>query len=476
MNRAKIDYGIDLGTTNSVIARMEKGKPIIFRTDFPTNTMPSCVHFNKKKSIQVGGTAFNALKNDKFQALRNFQADSSNTFIEFKRTMGTDKKYTSSHMQREYSSEELSAEVLKALKSFVTDDEVRAAVISVPAKFTINQKDATVRAALFAGFSQCEFLQEPIAASMAYGMQSKVKDGRLVVFDFGGGTFDAALVRVEDGIMSIVDTEGDNHLGGKNIDYAIVDEVLIPYLESQFSIESILDDLEKKQILRDALKFKAEEAKIQLSFKEDFGILTDLGEIPCKDDHGTELELDIKISNKDIEPCVRPIFQSAIDKTKSLLARNGLTGPDVDALVLVGGPTYSPILRRMLKSQLTQLLDLSVDPMTAIAEGAALYASTVSLGDHILNSTRDKTKLQLSIGYEPTTVEEREFVTIKLAPDSSPPKTTGAVFVDLVRGVTKRGQAVEPRSPRRENSLNRFSRLTKPMLSRYRFLTNWVRR
>ena len=114
----------------------------------------------------------------------------------------------------------------------------------------MNQKDATIRAAAeHAGFDQCELLQEPIAASMAYGLDSGSEDGFWLVYDFGGGTFDAALVKVEEGIMKVVDTEGDNYLGGKNLDFAIVDEIIVPYLESSYSIGSIIEDENKKTIL-----------------------------------------------------------------------------------------------------------------------------------------------------------------------------------------------------------------------------------
>ena len=136
-------------------------------------------------------------------------------------------------MEKEYSSEELSAEVLKALKSYITDENIKSVVVTVPAKFTVNQKDATLRAAKLAGFEHCELLQEPIAASMAYGLDAKSKDGYWLVFDFGGGTFDAALLKVEEGIMKVIDTEGDNYFGGKNLDYAIVEEIMIPHIRKE---------------------------------------------------------------------------------------------------------------------------------------------------------------------------------------------------------------------------------------------------
>lgn len=430
MVRTKIDYGIDLGTTNSAIARMENGEPVIKKTDTLKDTMPSCVHFNKKQSIIVGDGAANQFRSDRLRTLKTMKSD-ANTFIEFKRTMGTDKKYSSSNMNKDYTSEELSAEVLKKLKSFITDEEIKSVVITVPAKFTINQKDATLRAAKLAGFEHCELLQEPIAASMAYGLDATNKDGFWLVFDFGGGTFDAALLKVEDGIMKVIDTEGDNYLGGKNIDYSIVDEILIPDLKNKFKIDSYLSS-SKLEYFRNALKDFAEDAKIALSFAPSIDVLSQLNDFP-EDDEGTEIELDITITESIFEPVVKPIFQKAIDICKELLKRNSLSGNNLGSLILVGGPTYSPILRRMLKEQITDKVDTSCDPMTVVAKGAALYASTVNVSDEIIEKGRDKTKIQLGLGYEPTTVENEEFITIKILKD----KTEGAIpekcFAEIVR-------------------------------------------
>ncbi len=432
MTRIKIDYGIDLGTTNSAISRMENGEPVIKKTDTLKDTMPSCVYINKKKAIQVGDTAYNAVKKDKLKSMKGFDAEASNSFIEFKRTMGTDKKYLSSNMEKDYSSEELSAEVLKTLKSFINDENTKSIVITVPAKFTINQKDATVRAAKLAGFEHCELLQEPIAASMAYGLDSNKKDGYWLVFDFGGGTFDAALLKVEEGIMKVIDTEGDNYLGGKNLDYAIVDEIIIPHMQENFVIDSIVEDDVKKKILQDAMKFYAEEAKIQMSFNNKANILSDLGDIPGEDDEGEEFEIDITVTQEMIQNTLGPIFQKLIDICKELLQRNNLSGSDLDSLILVGGPTYSPVLRKMLEEQICKP-DVSVDPMTVVSRGAALYASTIDVSDEIKEQQRDKTKIQLEFGYEATTVEEEELVTVKILKDKTKGEIPSKVFVDVVR-------------------------------------------
>lgn len=437
--RNKIDYGIDLGTTNSAIARMENGVPIIKKTDTNEDTLPSCVHFNKRKDILVGRSAFNVMKNDNTRALKTFEAGKTNTYIEFKRTMGTTHTYESSNLAKDVTSEELSAEVLKTLKTFVKDENIYSIVITVPAKFLNPQNEATMKAANLAGFKHVQLLQEPVAAATAYGLTAKNKDSFWCVFDFGGGTFDAALVKSEEGILSVKDTDGDNWLGGKNLDEAIVDHLIIPYLQQTYAIDSILENTTKKEILRNAVKPFAEEAKIQLSFKDTHNILSNLGDLPFEDDNGEEPEIDVTVTQKDMENVVAPIFQKSIDITKGLLKRNNLKGSDLGALILVGGPTFSPILRRMLKEQITENVDTSVDPMTVVAKGAALFASTISVSDEVKEETRDKTKLQLDIKYEATTVELDENLNLKVLKDKTTGKIPEKLFVVLNR--TSKGVA-----------------------------------
>ena len=431
--RNKIDYGIDLGTTNSAIARMENGVPTIKKSDTLKDTFPSCINFTRRKDILVGDSAFNQMKNDSARALKTFETGKTNTFTEFKRTMGTTHSYESTHMNKSFLSEELSAEVIKTLKSVVTDENISSIVITVPAKFLNPQNEATIKAAKLLGFKQVQLLQEPVAAATAYGLSSASKDGFWLVFDFGGGTFDAALVKSEEGILSVKDTDGDNWLGGKNLDEAIVDQIIIPYLQENFAIDFVLEDSQKKELLRAAVKFFAEEAKNQMSFKDKFHILSQLGDLPFEDENGDEPEIDIEVTQKDMENVLSPIFQKAIDITKELLKRNNLKGSDLGALILVGGPTYSPILRRMLKEQVTDNVDTSVDPMTVVAKGAALFASTISVSDEVKEKTRDKTKLQLDIKYEATTVELDEMLNIKVLKEKTIGTFPDKVYADVVR-------------------------------------------
>ncbi len=433
MARTKIDYGIDLGTTNSAISRMENGEPTIKKTDRDSDTMPSCISINRRKAIQVGESAFNILKREKLKAMKNWDDENSNSFIEFKRTMGTNKSYSSSNLEKELTSEELSAEVLKTLKYFVKDENINSIVITIPAAFKNNQKEATREAAKLAGFNHIELLQEPVAASMAYGLDSKKKDGFWLVFDFGGGTFDAALLKVEEGIMKVIDTEGDSYLGGKNLDLAIVDEIILPHIQDKFVIDSILADDTKKQILRNAMKFYAEETKIEMSSKVTHDILSDLGDIPGVDDEGEEFELNITVTQADIERALSPVFQKAINVSNSLLERNNLKGSTLDSLILVGGPTKSPLLRKMLEGQICKP-DTSADPMTVVSKGAALYASTVDVSEEVREQTRDKTKIQLELYHQSSTVELDLPLSIKILADKTEGDIPEKVFAEVTRG------------------------------------------
>lgn len=429
MAQVKMKYGIDLGTTNSAICKMENGEPTIIKTSAQKDILPSCVAFTKNQTIIVGDKAVRVLTNDRINAAKHGTKDKSNVFIEFKRTMGLDTQYVCENARRSFSSEELSSEVLKALKSFVLDNDVNAAVITIPAKFKADQIAATQRAAVLAGIEHCELLQEPIAASMAYGLGSAKKNGIWLVFDFGGGTFDAALLKVEDGIIQVKDTEGDNYLGGANLDYAIVGEIMIPRLQEQYSIDELLSDENKEKLLKNALKSYSEAYKNELSFIREYDF-TDEYTVIGVDDEGEEVVIDMKISQTELQSVVTPIFQKAINICKDLLKRNNLQGSDLDSLILVGGPTYSPVLREMLKEQITPNIDTSVDPMTAVAKGAALYASGI---DSEVKEELKAGTIALELSYESSSVDTMEFVSVKLLPNECTGTVPAKLFVELTR-------------------------------------------
>ena len=436
MGRIKIDYGIDLGTTNSAIARMDNGEIKIFRSDaFQKDTTPSCVSF-RMGTIFVGDKANGLYTNEQLVAFNDFSRTGNkehkfNTFREFKRTMGTDEQYESASAGRSFDSDELSAEVLMALKAIVRDEEISSVVITVPARFRNNQIDATQAAAELAGFNYCELLQEPIAASIAYGVTGKSVDGYWLVFDFGGGTFDVALMKVEEGIMKVVDTGGDPQLGGKDVDLAVADKVIIPHLAETYNIANILKDDYGKHRLREALKFMAEEAKIAISppSKSSADMFSDkpLGE----DDDGEAIEVELKMTLPQFEDAVAPIYQRAIDLSLKLLKKNHLKPSDLEMVLPVGGPTLSQTLRKMLSKQFDTKIDTSIDPMTAVAVGAALSASSKDVP--ISLQKRDSQKIQLILKYPANTVEIEENLGLKIDRNQTDGEIPDKIFAEINR-------------------------------------------
>lgn len=412
MARQKYDFGIDLGTTNSAIAVMDNGNIKIIKSHkYQKDTTPSKLAYTKK-AIRVGD-----------------DAGDDESLSEFKRTMGTDKTYQTQYMTEPCSSEQLSAEILKQLKSYVTEENIQAAVITVPNQFHQNQIDATQRAAELAGFQCCELLQEPIAASMAFGLETSSMEGFWLVFDFGGGTFDTALMKVDEGIMKVVDTDGDNHLGGKDLDSAIIESILIPMLKEEYSVDQLLADEKKSQKIRGVLKKAAESLKISLSSKSEEFYDAAAG---CDDDEGEEIEIEVTVTLAEYERVVTPIFQKAIDIAKELLSRNKVSDELLGSVLLVGGPTLSQTLRRMLKEQFTCKIDTSIDPMTSVARGAALFASTKTIPEGL--QQRDYQKLQLKLKYPETTVEIEENLGVMLDREKCGDDIPKDLHLEVTRG------------------------------------------
>lgn len=411
-NNGKINRGIDLGTTNSAIAVMENGVPVIKKSSTQKDTTPSIVSINRKGVIHIGDTAANELANQMLRATKTWDGRSSSTdvFKEFKRTMGTVEVYISKNLKQDFSSQQLSAEIIKALSANAGINDGGCIVISVPAKFDATQKTATVEAARLAGFQYVELIQEPIAAAIAFGVTTGQTDGFWLVFDLGGGTFDAALLRVDGGVQQVVDTEGDSYLGGKDIDYALVDSILIPFVKKNYKVDKILASKKKVTILREALKVYAEAAKVALSTAPSVDVLSDLGEFGC-DDNGTEIELDLTITREMAYPVMEPFFKKTVAICRKILERNHLDGSQLTKLILVGGPTYSPYLRQMLKDEVSPNIDASVDPMTAVAKGATLYAATRDIPEE-LKVAPDAGALELELHYDTMTVGLTTYIAI----------------------------------------------------------------
>jgi molecular chaperone DnaK len=370
MTRQTIDVGIDLGTTNSCAAVMGPNEPQIVRSNVNEEFTPSAVAVRKAGELYVGR-----------RAKERLESDPDNAQAEFKRYMGFEgwsRTFTSSG--RTLTAPQLSAEVLKVLRQGVEghlNEPVGAAVITVPAAFEASQRTDTITAARMAGFDTAELLQEPIAAAFAYSSHYATEQGFWLVYDLGGGTFDAALVRLDDGQSTIVNHAGDNHLGGTRIDWDIVDEVLMPAAEREFGLSGFRRDEFMNPRWRgnvQKLKTAAERLKIDLSVQN-----TAVSDVVLTDLDGTPLEFEATLTAGQLHGIAMRYYRRTIELCRKTLAEAGVRPDDVDKVLLVGGSTLAPAVRDLIIDPDAGLgieIDGSLDPITVVARGAALYAAS----------------------------------------------------------------------------------------------------
>jgi molecular chaperone DnaK len=365
-----INFGIDLGTTNSAIAKFIKGEVIIFSNpqDYGRNTLPSVVSYKKDKII-VGNKAKEFL-----------EKDPKSVVGVFKRKMGTAESFKIKSINESKTPIELSAQVLKELKTFVnTGDNLDAVVITIPASFDTIQSNATKEAGIQAGFKQVVLLQEPIAASLAYANMKKereMNDGQWLVYDLGGGTFDVALIQIKHGEMKVLDHEGDNFLGGADFDQMIVEKLVIPKISEEYNFNNLEDEMKSASGKLNAKYYvllrRAEEAKIILSSKTSAEIVVD----GFEDEDGNEVDMEITITRSEFNELIKSNIDGTIEMIKQILTRNSLKPSDLQFNLMVGGSTYIPYVRSRVEEVLQIPVNCEIDPTTAVAVGAAYYAAT----------------------------------------------------------------------------------------------------
>jgi molecular chaperone DnaK len=402
-----INFGIDLGTTNSAIAKFVKGEVVIFSNpqDYGRNTLPSVVSYRKDK-ITVGNKAKEYL-----------EKDPKSVVGVFKRKMGTAESFKIKSINESKTPIELSAQVLKELKTFVnTGDALEAAVITIPASFDTIQSNATKDAGLQAGFKQVVLLQEPIAASLAYANMKKereMKDGQWLVYDLGGGTFDVALIKIKEGEMKVLDHEGDNFLGGADFDNMIVEKLVIPKILDKYSFSNLEDEMKSASGKFNAKYYvllrRAEEAKIVLSSKTSAEIIVD----GFEDEEGNEVDMEIVVTRSEFNELIKPNIDGTIDMIKKIITRNSMKAVDVQFTLMVGGSTYIPFVRNHVEEVLQIPSNCEIDPTTAVAIGAAYYAATKPKE---LEKTIDKKASTISIktSYNKASKEKDELFSAKV--------------------------------------------------------------
>ena len=408
-----IKFGIDLGTTNSAIAKYENGQLNIYKNPVGfKDTLASVVSFRRGR-IQIGDKA-------REQIIKS----PLSVFSSFKRKMGTEETYYVKDIDSNVTPIELSSKILKELTNFVTDEVINSVVITIPASFDTIQSNATKKAGYLAGIKEVVLLQEPIAACLAYSNKSEIEikeEKKWLVYDFGGGTFDIALVSINHRELKIIDHKGNNFLGGLDIDNLIVEKIILPQLEKELNEvglwkKMITDegDIKYKKLYIELL-FKAEEIKKELSVKNSALLEVDIEEL--------DLFVEMEVTTEDFNKVISSKFEETYTLIEKLLNDNSLIFSDIEKIIMVGGTTYIPYIRKELKQRTNVVVDTTIDPTTAVVVGAAFYAGNkVSKLEEVAKKAENKPKtpsvnIDVKWIYEASTKDKEELITAVIASD-----------------------------------------------------------
>jgi molecular chaperone DnaK len=355
--------GIDLGTSNTAAAVMEGGKATIIPSAEGTSVggkaFPSYVAFAKDGQLLVGEPA-----------RRQAVANTEGTFMAFKRKMGTDHKYKGPD-GKTYTPQQLSGFLLQKVKrdaEAFLGDKVEKAVITVPAYFNDNQRQATKDAGTIAGLEVVRIVNEPTAACLAYGIDKKGKDEKIMVFDLGGGTLDVTIMDFGGGVFEVVSTSGDTQLGGTDMDNA-----LIEHIAAEFKKETGVD-VRKDPMATQRLREAAEKSKIELSTVMETEI--NLPYLTAGSDGPKHLAM--KFTRAKLESLVEPIVKRCKASIDQALTDAKLKSADITRIIMVGGPTRMPIVSKFVEDYVGKKVERGIDPMECVANGAAVQAAVLT--------------------------------------------------------------------------------------------------
>lgn len=361
--------GIDLGTTNSAICTYDGENVQIYQSPERNDITPSAIYIDKRGNRYFGSRAYN-------QSVRS----PGNAATLFKRYMGTSTPIKLSAVNLTMTPEECSAEILRVLFGYLPEEirhnEELGTVITVPAAFNQMQKTATMAAAESAGIGRVALMQEPVAAVMTV-MRQRKGDGVFAVYDLGGGTLDVAIAESTSGRVNLLAHGGIGVCGGREFDRTIVDNIVKPWLRSTFDLpDNFSGDPKYTKLLRMAA-WAAEQAKITLSQNEDAVISLPETDIGVQDQAGEEIYLDVPFDRKAFDALISQQVDESIQAVREALEKAGMTANDVERVVFVGGPTNYKPLRDKVAFELGIAPSTEVNPMTAVAEGAAIFAESI---------------------------------------------------------------------------------------------------
>lgn len=404
--------GIDLGTTNSAISVYDGETVRVQKSRQGENDVtPSVIYKDKKGKQMVGAKAYQQLG----------RKDNKNVAKQFKRFMGTGTNIT--FAGESWTPIKCSAEILKELIRCLPEDIVqsddKATVITVPAAFDQRQNAATEEAAKLANIGKVALMQEPVAAIMAAVKESN-KNGSFIIFDIGGGTLDVAIATSINGKVDVIAHGGIAMCGGADMDMKLVDNIIIPWIEEHYDVPVPMRGIKKYEEMLKIARYQAEQAKIELSSSEHADIY---GSLYGVDEDDEEIELDISIDREEYNKLIDPLIDEAIEAARDTIKKSGIDSTDFDRIIFIGGPSKYKYLRDRVEKALGIKAEEvgRVNPMTAVSEGAAIFAETIDWSDEIHNrkgsraEAKTSTDIGLSFKYDSRTSDAQAKIGVKLS-------------------------------------------------------------
>ena len=415
-----INYvGIDLGTTNSAICTYNGSQTRIWKSPEVNDVTPSAIYIDRRGNKYIGKRAYDAAPRSP-----------NNCATLFKRFMGTSTPIELSAVDKTFTPEECSADVLKTLSGYLPE-EIRnspdiGTVITVPAAFNQMQKDATMKAAEMAGIGKVVLLQEPVAAVMS-AMKDRSTDGIFLIYDLGGGTLDIAIAESIRGRVALLAQGGIQMCGGRDFDRLLVDNLVRPWLHENFELPDDLATNPGFKLLLRLATWATERAKIELSARDETMINLSEVEANTNDLNGDEIYLEIPLQRKTFDELIENQVNDTITAAREILSETGLTPNDLESIVWVGGPTHYKPLRDKIAFELGIRGDtLAVNPMTAVADGASIFAESIdwrSNGGETRDTrgeTLSSTDLGLTFVYTARTSEDKSKIAVRMTREVDP--------------------------------------------------------
>ncbi len=387
--------GIDLGTSNSAVVGYLDGNLRLFKAADGGDVLPSVIYVDRRGHRFVGKSAYDRTA-----------TSPQSVAAGFKRSMGTRSPIRIN--DQEWTPEECSAEIIRTLVAQANTEsggrQIEGVVITIPAAFNQMQSEATIRSANAAGLTKVSLIQEPVAAAIAAIAKSPAKDGVFLIYDLGGGTFDVALVISTAGSINVIAHEGINMLGGRDFDRRIFDSIVRPWLMSNFHLPENFQKDPAYRYLTTVSHHAIERAKIQLSASTAASIFASEDDVRMQDLSGSDIYLGIDTTREGIAAIIRDKVEDTIALCRKVIVDNGYRHEDISKIVPIGGPSKMPLVREMLQRELGIEVEQNLDPMTAVAMGAAIFAESRvwehSLSTRKASRSREEVRGSISLAFD----------------------------------------------------------------------------